>query len=362
MKEIIELIIAFLVIMSVLVGFLYVTSTTGTTHSYNLPSSIVQAFAYDTEYLLSGHDLYDLKHPENIFNTLDELYPELHYRITIQSLYIQSLDNVVYLNNSNEQYLEFAEGNTIARVCPVGQVNVSANVTLVVIKTPDSGSGKKSNTNNGSSSIAISNTKYMDPNTGCIVFDENDFDISYRNSLGKSGRSVIIAIIKTSDTIYVAYDYKRTDFLESYFTFYGGALTIMIPKNEHINSFNDTAKAYMIVLDEEGNVRNVTIYLNNYRVSNYIEYIAYWDQNFSNPILNVDGQILAIVPIYPQKLIKPGSYNVIVVPPLGAPEGFPPIVYGSTPPEDFPVSTYQYVTYIDGVPVLVTVEVWRASA
>jgi len=345
MKETIELIIAFIVIMSALVGFLFVTSTTGTTHLYNLPSSMVQAFAYDTEDLLSGHDLFDLNNPETIFNGLDELYPELHYRIKISSLYIENQDNVVYLNNSNGQYLDFVyqSPNKGVNVC----VPEPAEVTVVALKTAQK--------------------KEMIDIEGPIYVDTCQF-ISISPPIPTSARSLAIAIMKTQTTTYVAYKInKDKPYIESYFTFQENGLLVMIPKEASDGSnvllshhgAETLHETYMVILRNDGTVEYRMIYLKFLTENNYYIFEAY-DEN-GNKIIQVnDGSVLAIVPQRPQKIVSP-HYTIIATPFVGAEEGFE-IIYGATPPQDFPASSYQYITYIDGVPVLVTVEMWRASA
>jgi len=340
MKEIIELIIAFLVIMSVLVGFLLVTSTTGTTHLYYLPSSIVQAFAYDTEDVLSGHDLYDLNNPETVFNGLDELYPELHYRIRISSLDIQNTDNVVYLDNSNGQYINFS-GHEVAVRVPE-----PAYVTVITIHTTS-----------GSTRDVVIDDAYV---TDYYVFTNI-----------RDGRSIAIAIMQTGDTTYVAYDFKKDQFIESYFSFQDDGLVVMIgetaPGGSSVSlkpkAINKVFEAYMVVLYDNGTIAKKTIYLKFRNEDNYYNFDAYWDYGATNRVTNVDGRVLAIVPKKPNQIVLPGCYDIVAIPypSTMAQQGFE-ITYGAVPPGDIPVSTYQYITYIDGMPALVTVEVWRASA
>ena len=339
MKEIIELIIAFIVIMSVLVGFILVTSTTSTTHLYHLPSSIVQAFAYDTEDFLSDHDLYDLNNPETIFNGLDELYPELHYRIRISSLDIQNTDNVIYLDNSNGQYVNFS-GHQVAVRVPE-----PANVEVITIHSTS-----------GSIRDVVIDSAYV---TDYYVFT------NIRN-----GRSVAIAIMHTDDATYIAYDFKRDQFIESYFRFQDDGLVIMIGKSAPDGSdvalapkaINSVFEAYMVILYDNGTIAKKTIYMEFENENNYYNFDVYWDSSTTNRITNVDGRVLAIVPKKPNKIVKPGSYDILAIPyPSNMVQQEFETVYGAVPPEDIPISTYQYITYIDGVPVLVTVEVWRAS-
>ena len=348
MKEIIELIIAFLVIMSILVGFLLITSTTGTTHLYNLPSSIVQAFAYDTEDLLSGHDLYDLEHPENIFNGLNELYPELHYRIKISSIYIENQENIIYLNNSDNRYLwpPVMDRYTVKfTVCPPEP----ANVTLIYVVAR----------REGDQELIKEGPETISSGCGSISIDLREHPGLF------GGQHVIaIAVMETQDSTYVAYELNRSDnqYIEAYFAFTENGLRVMIPREapdgETIEHKQDES-AYMIILREDGTIDNITIQLKYQReTDDYLFYDAYYN---NNKVWHVDGRVLAIVPMNPQLLITPSNYNIIALPFPGAEEGFE-IVYGATPPNDFPVSTYQYITYINGVPALVTVEVWRASA
>ena len=342
MKEIIELIIAFLVIMSVLVGFLLVTSTTGTTHLYYLPSSMVQAFAYDTEDLLSGVDIDDVEsNPEYIFDGLYDQYPELHFRIKIEPLSITE-SGITYLNNSNGSYLDFIRGNKF-KVC----TPEPANVSILLIP----------NLRKGTSHLTPVNRSLGEIN-GC-----------YSDTLGVGGHGHMLAIVsmKTSDTTYVAYRFFNPQFtLQTYFVFQGDGLKFLLSKDIPLKTSLGVHRVYLAILRNDGSLIYEEAYID---FSNYIEFgnyryfTVYRDSSLSNILTNVDGELLAMAPTMPQKILGKGyNYDIVAIPFPNPEEGFPPIVYGDTPPEDFPISTYQYITYVNGIPVVVTVEVWRASA
>jgi len=341
MKEIIELIIAFLVIISALVGFLYITTTISSTYLYNPPTSLVQALAYDTENLLIGIDLSDLYNP-SIFNELSELYPELHYRVRVSPLYMV---NIVRLYNLGGQYLRFSSSSDKSvRVC----VPAPAEVTVVAIKTRQ----KKIMVSINSSDI-----------------DTCGFIDIEQSAPAVSSVSLAIAIMKTETTTYIAYKVNNNKpHIEAIFTFQEDGLYVMIPKTASDGksvSLKNTAtsgnySAHMILMNITGDVENRIVYLEFARAdSKYYVFKAY-DENRDRITQVNDGTILAIAPQEPQQIVK-GDYTIIAMPFINPEEGFT-ISYGDTPPEDFPISTYEYITYIDGVPVVVTVEAWRASS
>jgi len=341
MKEILELIIAFLVIISVLVGFLHITLTTSSTQLYNPPTSMVQALAYDTEELLIGIDLSDLYNP-SLFNELNELYPELHFRVRVSPLYMV---NINCLSNLGGQYLDFSSSSDKSvYVCPPEP----AEVTVVAIKT---GQNVAMISINGSNELK-----------NCDFIGIED------PAPAVSELSLAIAIMKTEAATYVAYKVDKKSYIEAIFTFREDGLYVMIPNTasdgHSVSLKNNVAlrnhSAYMILMNITGGVENRTINLEFTREEDKYYVFRAYDEN-GNRITQVnDGTILAIVPKYPQDIVKQ-YYNIIALPFIN-PEGGFTITYGSTPPEDFPISTYEYITYIDGVPVLVTVDVWRASS